>query len=318
MDPSFSFPHPPLPRLPLFFGTAVRPMIEGADCFEALDQAMEAGVHAIDTARGYGQAEAVLGRWMKARANRKEILLLSKCGDVQAGRVHLDRRVIEGELAQSLDALQTDYIDLYLLHRDDPKTPIGESLETLHEAQQKGLIRYYGVSNWRHERIIEANAYAHAHGMAGFALSSPNFGLALQVEDPWGGDCVTLTGPQNQKARAFYRKSGMPVLSYSSLARGFFSGHFQSGDWTGARKVLDGPAQKAYLCAENMDRLQRAEILAQKKGQPVARLALSYLFSKVLPLYAVVSMMQKDHLMANIEAATHPLSAEEVAYLEEG
>ena len=75
------------------------------------------------------------------------------------------------------------------------------------------------------------------------------------MRDLWGGGCVTLSGPENAEARRWYREQRMPVIAYSSLARGFFSGRFRSGDYEGARAVLDAFAQKGYLYPENMERL---------------------------------------------------------------
>ena len=110
----------------IFFGTANAPMLAGEDCFPLLDAMFDLGITAYDTARGYGRAEGVLGRWMAARGNREQLVVLSKCGDLKNGVVHLDRQVIEQELSESLRQLRTDHIDVYLLHRDDPGTPISE------------------------------------------------------------------------------------------------------------------------------------------------------------------------------------------------
>ena len=186
-------------------------MLMGKDVNYLLDAALSYGLNSFDCARGYGAAENSLGNWMKERNNRDRVVVLSKCGNVdQEGNVLVNRAVIEKELAESLAALQTDYIDIYLLHRDDPKTPVSEFIDTLNDAQRAGKIRVFGVSNWTDTRIREANDYAAAHGLNGFSVSSPNFGLAEQVQDPWGGDCVTLTGPDNEEARASRLTSGLP------------------------------------------------------------------------------------------------------------
>ena len=225
-----SIPGVCLPVSRIFFGTAIKPMLEGKSADEVLDAALSAGINAFDCARGYGQAERVLGSWIARRGCRERVVVLTKCGNVGLlGRVHVNGAVIHRELKQSLKELQTGYVDIYLLHRDDPKTPVGEFVETLNEAKTQGLIRCFGVSNWTHERIQKANEYAAQHGLEGFSVSSPNFGLARQVADPWGGACVTVSGPENAAARAWYAEQNMPVLAYSSLGRGFFSGRFLGG-----------------------------------------------------------------------------------------
>lgn len=301
----------------IFFGTATKPMTAGEDADEILDAAVAAGINAFDCARGYGHAEESLGRWARRRSNRGEVVILTKCGNVGLlGGVHVNRKVVEKELKQSLKALGTDYIDIYLLHRDDPKTPVSELIETLNEAKVKGLIRSFGVSNWTHGRIEEANRYAEEHGMEGFTVSSPNFGLARQVQDPWGGGCVTVSGPENEAARAWYAQRQMPVLAYSSLGRGFFSGRFASFDYAAARKVLDGPSQKGYLCDENMRRLRNAEELAARYGTGVSQIAMRYVFGSPMNVFAIASTTNPGRLAENVEAALQPLCSDDVASLE--
>ena len=305
----------PVPRI--FFGTAIQPMLMGQKVNGLLDSIYAQGVYAFDCARGYGGAEKSLGTWIRSRNNRDRVIILTKCGNVSlSGKVQVNREVIEKELATSLKTLGTDYIDIYLLHRDDPQTPVSEIIDCLNEAKRQGKIRVFGVSNWTHERIAEANAYAQAHGLEGFAVSSPNFGLANQVNDPWGGECVTVSGPSNAEAREWYTEKNMPVIAYSSLGRGFFSGRFRSGDYEGAKKILDGAAQKGYLYPENMERLRRAEELAEQKGCSVAQIAMSYIFNQPMRVFAVVSTTNPGRMHENIQAAWMKLTPEETAWLE--
>ena len=300
----------------IFFGTANAPMLAGEDCFDLLDAMVSLGINAFDTARGYGLAENVLGRWMTARGNRENLVVLSKCGDLKNGIVHLNRSVIEQELSESLQSLQTEYIDVYLLHRDDPNTPISEYITCLNEFMAAGKIRCFGVSNWTVARIAEANAWAEEHGMAGFSVSSPHYGLAVQEADPWGGGCVTVSGPAAAADRCWYRDNRMPVVSYSSLSRGFFSGRFHAGDYEAAKTVLDGPAQKGYLTAGNMERLRRAEIVAERDGQNVSRIAMRYVFSSEMNIFAVCATNSPERMRQNIAASLKPLSPEDVQFLE--
>ena len=303
----------------VFFGTAIPPVLtDGPGAPDLLDSVRAAGVNAFDCARSYGRAEEVLGKWMEERKCRNEVIVLTKCGDIRNGVIHVDRQVIREQLRMSLDALRTGCIDLYLLHRDDPATPVGEFIDTLNEAQEAGRIKVFGVSNWTHQRIAKANQYASAHGLAGFSVSSPNYGLARQMQDLWGGGCVTLSGPENKEARRWYREQQMPVIAYSSLARGFFSGRFRADDYDGARAVLDAFAQKGYLYPENMDRLRRAEALAEKYGVTVPEIAMRYIFASDMDVFAVVSTTSPARLQMNLQAAAHPLSEADARYLEEG
>ena len=303
----------------IFFGTAMMPLLAGKESDYLLDAMYALGITAFDCARGYGMAEKALGTWIKHRNNREKVVILTKCGNVSLrGQVCVNREVVEKELAKSLKVLGTEYVDIFLLHRDDPHTPVGELIEVLNEKQREGKIRVFGVSNWTKERIAEANAYAEAHGLNGFTVSSPNFGIAEQVEDPWGGDCVTVSGDANKEVRAWYAEKQMPVLAYSSLGRGFFTGKFKSGDYEGAKKVLDGAAQKGYLHPVNMERLARCEKLAEEQGCTVSDIAMRYIFGSEMKVCAVVSTSSAARMRQNIEASLKPLTKEEIGFLETG
>jgi len=302
----------------IFFGTATGPLLAGENADGLLDGAAERGVNAFDCARSYGRAEEVLGGWIRNRGNRDRVIVLSKCGDIRDGVVHIDRQVITGQLETSLKTLGTEYIDIYLLHRDDPGTPVSEYIDTLNEAKRAGKIRVFGVSNWTADRIREANRYAEESGQEGFRVSSPNYGLARQMEDLWGGGCVTLSGPEHEADREWYAQAGMPVIAYSSLGRGFFSGKFRSDDPEGAKRVLDAYARKGYLYPENMVRLHRAEQLAEKYGAAVPEIAMRFVFSSRMNVFAVVSTTKPERLDSAVRAASRPLTEEETAWLESG
>ena len=313
-----SIPGLSLPVSPLFFGTAMPPINLGEDgSDQLLDSVLEEGINAFDCARSYGRAEETLGAWIRKRGCRDQVILLTKCGDIRNGRVEINRGIIREQMDRSLDSLQTDCVDIFLLHRDDPNTPVEEYIDTLNEAREEGKIRLFGVSNWTHKRIEQANRYAAQKGLAGFSVSSPNFGLARQMQDLWGGGCVTLSGPENEAARAWYRACGMPVIAYSSLGRGFFSGRFRAGDYEGARRVMDSYACKGYLYEENMARLARAEKLAAQYGVSVPEIAMRYVFGSGMNVFAVVSTSSPERLRMNLRAAAQPLNPQDIAYLEE-
>src|SRR5690606_27782491 len=123
---------------------------------------------------------------------------------------------ITADLFDSLARMQTDYIDIYLLHRDDPDVPVGPIVEILNEHHQAGRIHAFGGSNWSHERIREANEYAAAHGLTPFVASSPNFSLAEQIQEPWAG-CLSIGGRKGAAARDWYRQNQIALFTWSSL-----------------------------------------------------------------------------------------------------
>ena len=171
----------------IFYGTSM--FSGGSDADELLYAVNGMGINALDTARIYGHSEEVIGRWMKRRGNRQEIILLTKCcHPLPDGTRRVNGKEIRSDLETSLKMLGTDRVDLLVLHRDDPSVPAGEIVEACNDLIREGKIRAYGGSNWTHERIAQACQYAQAHGLQPFSVSSPNFALARQVEDPWGGD----------------------------------------------------------------------------------------------------------------------------------
>ena len=302
----------------IFFGTAINSMLKGERVFDLLDKVYSLGINAFDCARGYGQAERVLGEWVNERKIRDKVVILSKCGNVDdKGEVNINREAILKELNESLKELNTDYIDIYLLHRDDPKTSISEIINTLNEIKEEGKIKIFGVSNWTVDRIIEANNYAKENYLEGFSVSSPFYSLANQVEDPWGGNCVSITGDSNKEARDWYMNNQMPVIAYSSLGRGFFSGKFKSYDYEEAKRVLDDAGQKGYLYPENMEKLKRAEELAEKLETNVADIAVRYVFSSDMNIFAILSTENPNRLINNVVSSNSLLDKEDYALLEE-
>ncbi len=195
--------------------------------YALLDGVYAAGCTAFDTARHYGGGiEIVFGQWVRDRGLRDEVMLIGKGAHHSPERRRVTPQDIADDLDVSLGQFGLDYIDLYLLHRDDPEVPVGPIVEALAGHQRAGKIGAYGGSNWSHTRIAEANVYAAANGLAPFVASSPNYSLAVWTEPPWP-ECVTLSGPDGKDARAWYAEQKMPVIPWSSLAGGFFSGRFR-------------------------------------------------------------------------------------------
>lgn len=300
----------------ILYGTASEPFMSGGDCSELFDKMFALGINTIDTARMYKDAEIAIGKWIEKSNNREDIVILSKCAHPsEDGRKRVSEKEIRDDLKASLNNLKTDYIDIYLLHRDDPSVPAGEVVEILNALHTEGKIGTFGGSNWTHERIAAANEYAYAHNLIPFGVSSPNFGLANQIGDPWDGTCVTISGPSNKAAREWYAKNNMPVIAYSSLGRGLFSGRLKSDDTDNADKILDEAAMKGYGYPDNYERLRRCEIIAAQKGMKVPQIAMAWLFSRKMNTFAVVSTSSDIRMMENIDALNCTLTEEECRFL---
>ena len=303
----------PLSRVVL--GTMVVNAAERERSYALLDAAYESGINVFDSAHVYGggNTERALGPWVNERGIREKVVIITKGCHPNADRRRVTPFDIAADLHDSLARLQFDYVDIYMLHRDDPLVPVGPIVEALNEHVEAGRIRAFGGSNWRHERIREANEYAEAHGLIPFTVSSPNFGLAEQVEDPWGPGCVSLSGPQNVDARAWYEQTGMAVFAYSSLGRGLFSGRTTRENY---REVLDDAASHAYGHEVNLRRLDRAAELAADKGVTVPQIALAFVLNSKLNAYPLVGAECRDECEANVAAFAVELTPQELAWLD--
>lgn len=313
----------------LLFGTAIPEMfaamrsVHGEEAgfnqvldraFALLDSIYAMGINTFDCANHYG--EEALGEWMKDRGLLDKVVVLTKGAHHNAWRKRVTDYDILSDAHDSLKKLNRDYIDIYVLHRDDPTVPVGPIVEVLNRLHREGKIGAFGASNWTHQRIAEANAYAQAHGLIPFTVSSPNFGLADQVADLWGGGCVTISGPANLEAREWYAAQRMPVIAYSSLGRGFFSGRVQSSRPESAREALDSFAQIGYISDDNFRRLARAEELAAEKGVKVPQIAMAWIMNQPLDVYAVVGSSNPERMKSNIEASELKLTEAECRWLD--
>lgn len=300
----------------LFAGTMLDFMRDGQDASEYLDQVFELGINAFDSANVYGLAEASLGLWLEKRRNREKIVILTKGAHHDKFHKRVTPYDIESDVHTSLARLRTDYIDVYLLHRDDETKEVGPIVEKLNQLLEEGLIRSFGGSNWTHLRVAEANAYAESHGLRGFTAVSPYYGLAVQHADPFGGNCIGISGPENAAARAYYKDKNIPVIPYSSIGAGFFSGRVKSGDPEGAKDVLPRSTLVGYCFPDNFERLRRAEILASEKGYSVAQIAMAFVLNQDLPTFPIVSSRRVGAMRENVEALQIKLSKEELDWLD--
>ena len=306
----------PVSRLVL--GTMIVSTNEEEKSFQLLDDAFSLGWNTLDTAHVYagGASERCIGKWMAARGNRDRLVILAKGAHPNADRARVTPFDIAADLHDTLTRLNTTYVDMYLLHRDNPAVPVGPIVEALNEHITAGRVRAIGGSNWTHERIAEANEYAAKKGLVSFTVSSPHFSLAEQVDHPWGPGCVGISGPSQTAARAWYTQSDVRLFAYSSLARGFFSGRVLSSDGReGAKAKVDGACWNAYCHATNFERLRRAEILGAEKSLTVPQIATAYVMNHPLKVFACVGAAGRDEMVANMAAATMKLTQTELAWL---
>lgn len=141
----------------IFAGTAFSPIQDGADGTDFFEAALDNGINAFDTARVYMEAEHSFGNWLEKSGRREEVVILSKCGHPDAmWNKRVNEKEMRKDLKKSLEELKTDYIDIYMLHRDDLDTDVAVAVETFNAMHEERSIRAFGASNWMHTRIEEA------------------------------------------------------------------------------------------------------------------------------------------------------------------
>jgi aryl-alcohol dehydrogenase-like predicted oxidoreductase len=299
-------------------GTMFGGDLDETQSFALLDQVYELGCNTIDTAHVYGggNSERIVGKWLQARGLREEVVIITKGAAHSRDRRRLTPFDIASDLHDSLARLKTDYIDLYLLHRDDTDVPIEPIIDTLNEHVQAGKIRAFGGSNWSYQRLEAANAYAHTNGLQPFVASSPQYSLAESLDEPWAL-CISISGADGASAREWYEKTQMPVLAWSALASGFFSGRLRRDnlDQFGERE-WDEVAIRTYANEANFQRFDRASELAAEKGLSAAQVALAYVMNQPMNIFTVVGPHSAEKFKANIEAGEVQLTAEEMAWLD--
>jgi aryl-alcohol dehydrogenase-like predicted oxidoreductase len=281
------------------------------------DEVLALGCTCFDTAHVYGNGdvERAFGRWVRERGIREKVVILGKGAHHSQDRKRVTPYDISADLHDTLARMQVEYVDLYVLHRDDPDVPVGPIVEALNEHKEAGRIRAFGGSNWSHTRIEAANNYAAAHNLTPFAVSSPNFSLADQVNPPWEG-CISISGPGRKEARDFYEANQMPLFTWSSLAGGFFSGRLRRDNLDTFETYLDKLAVSSYASEDNFKRLDRTQQLGEAKGLSIPQVATAYVMSQPLNIFALVGCQTAEEFRANAAAADVRLTPEESAWLD--
>lgn len=279
-----------------------------------LDAVFAMGCTTFDSAQVYG-TDRPLGQWINSRGIREKVVVLTKGAHLNDARNRVTPFDILSDLHDSLARLGTEYIDLYVLHRDDPAVPVGPIVDVLNDMVKAGKIRAFGGSNWTHQRIQEANDYAKSKGLVPFALSSPNYSLAEQLVEPWSG-CVSIGGPRGAEAQKYYASTRMPIFSWSSLAGGFFSGRFTRDNLDSFTDGLDKLAAKCYRSEENFQRLDRVTELAKEKGLTVPQVATAYIMNSPLNVFALVGCRKAEEFAENLAALDVKLTPAEMAWLD--
>ncbi len=266
-----------------------------ATSFKLLDAFVAGGFNFIDTADVYsrwhpgnkgGDSETIIGKWLKQRGNREKVVIGTKVGiEMPDAGKGLSKAWITEEVEHSLRRLQTDYIDLYMSHRDDPQTPQAETLETYAGLIKAGKVRAIGASNFTAARLREALDLAATHGLPRYESLQPNY--SIMERDEFEGDLEALC-----------LKETVGVISYYSLASGFLSGKYRTkADTAGKAR---GSRVEKYLDDRGLRVLAALDAVAARYDATPAQVALAWLIAKpaiTAPIASATSVAQLEEIM---------------------
>lgn len=287
-------------------GVRIAPLILGGNVFGwtldqrgsfgVLDAFFASGFNCIDTSDSYstwvpgnsgGESETIIGSWMKLRGNRDRIVIATKVGsEMGPGRKGLSKSYILAEVEESLRRLQTEYIDLYQTHRDDPATPVEETLEAYAQLVKQGKVRHIGASNLDPARLTASCRASERDGIPRYATMQPHYNLCERAsyERDLEGVCRPL---------------GLAVIPYYPLASGFLTGKYRSVKDLG--KSPRGAGVRKYLNEKGFRILAALDAVARRYAATPGAVALAWLLERpgiAAPIVSVTSPAQWHELTA--------------------
>ena len=267
--------------------------IDERTAFAVLDAYVAAGGNFIDTADIYssGESEAVIGRWMKQRGSRNTVIIATKVGKPMApDKKGLSRTYIFKAIEESLKRLQTDVIDLYQSHEDDPETPLEETMQAFDDLVKQGKIRYIGASNFTAERLAKAQRVSQQYGYVRYESLQPLYNLVEREEFEDGLQQLSI-------------EQAIGVIPYFSLARGFLSGKYRPN-----QKLPESPraqtVQKLYMNERGFAILEAVDRVAANYNVNPTQVSLAWLMAQpgiTAPISSGTSPEQVGELMQTIE-----------------
>lgn len=269
-----------------------------------LDAFRERGGSVVDTAWSYGKGfhDGAIGSWLRRAGDRGSMFVIAKGG----GKPCMPETAVR-HLAESLDRLGTDHVDLFMLHRDNADVPAGEFIDALNDAHRAGLTTLIGASNWSTDRFSEANGYAQQHGQSGFAVLSDQFSLARWIDVPWPG-CRTVG---DEASMRWLRETQTPLIAWSSQARGFFSRAVRG-------KASDEDLVRCWFSSDNFARLERAARIAHQHSMSTSAVALAYVLEQPFPAVALIGPRDTSELDSSLDALRLRMDAGTLAWLATG
>lgn len=297
---------------PLTFGGNVFGWtVDEAGACSLLDAMVDAGLNFIDTADVYsrwaqgnqgGESETLIGKWIKRSGRRSQVLIATKVGmEMGPGRKGLAPAYIRQSLEASLSRLQTDYVDLYQSHQDDPDTPLTDTLGAYARLMEAGKVRAIGASNYTSVRLSEALIASERHNLPRYESVQPEYNLYKREGFESG-------------LQSLVRAQDIGVINYYALASGFLSGKYRSAADAGksvrGRKIVD-----TYLNERGLRILKALDEVAEDANCTPAQAALAWQIAQPGITSPIVSATSLDQLDELVKAASLALSRDQIAKL---
>jgi aryl-alcohol dehydrogenase-like predicted oxidoreductase len=285
------------------FGTVYK--TEAAEAQALVDRSLEAGINFFDTADGYanGQSETLLGQALKP--HRDDVVITSKVGfrsGASLTQSGLNRRHILWSADQTLKRLGTDWLDVYVAHREDPHTPLEETLEAMDALVRSGKVRYLGFSNWSAWKVAAAMELQKANGWAPFTHGQMNYSLlGRDVER----DVIPMMA-----------RYGLGLTAWSPLASGFLSGKYTRETLSDPENRFSGFDVLPFDKEAGFKLVERMRAIGQAHGATVAQVALAWLLAKPAVTSVILGASKRHQLDDNLGAADLVLTAAELAELD--
>lgn len=279
--------------------------------FELLNKFTGEGFNCIDTADVYsrwasgvgGESETIIGKWMKQKGNRQNIIVATKGGmDMGQGKTDVTKKYLIKACEDSLKRLQTDHIDLYQTHKDDESVPVEEALEAYAQLIKEGKVRYIGASNFTPKRLITAIEASEKNGLPRYAALQPLYNLCdREVFE--------------KELEPLCLKYNIAVINYYALAAGFLTGKYRSSNDL-SLSVRGGKAG-SYLNTKGLQILDALDAIGRQHSVAPASIALAWLLNRpsiTAPIASATSLKQLDVILKSVDIK---LSPQEISSLNE-
>ncbi len=282
------------------------------------DHWINVGGNAIDNAHIYGGGtmESLLGKWQKSRNILDDLVIIAK----GAHTPNCDPKSISTQLTESLDRLECESADIYIMHRDNTTIPVGEFIDVLNEEKQKGRIKIFGGSNWTLDRFKEANEWAKINNKYGFSILNNNLALSKMIKPLWDG-CVSSN---DENILDYLETTKVAHLSWSSQGRGYFLPDeitnkiedqiTKAETWRKLGEHSSGPLS-CFDSDDNRERKKRAGVLAKKKNTSIQNIAGAWPLNLNFPSFALIGPRTKNEINSSLNNLNISLNNDEINWL---